>query len=85
MSAVHADIRWVTDVRDEHRSWLAHSEIDLLYDFELQAWSGWSLSVHQRSLVERMVRSARDRREMAISLSRSVGAGSHERGEGAPH
>jgi hypothetical protein len=72
VSAVHADIRWLTDVRREHRSWLAYSEIDLLNDFELQAWSGWSLSTHQRAVVERMARSALDRRDMAIELSRRI-------------
>lgn len=85
MNAIHADIRWVTGVRDEHRSWLAYSEIDLLYDFELQVMTGWSLSAHQRSMVERMVRSAKDRREMAMSLSRTARPGMSEHGGGAPH
>ena len=75
----------MTEVREEHRSWLAYSEIDLLFDFELQAMSGWSLSSHQRSLVDRMVRSAQDRREMAIALSRTAIPGSTAHGGGAPH
>lgn len=70
MSPVHADVRWVVDVREEHRSWLSYGEIDLLHDFELQAWAGWALSAHQRRLIERMVTRAHERREMAISLSR---------------
>ena len=84
MSPVHEDVRWVTDVREEHRSWLAWSEIDLLHDLELQAWSGWSLSVHQRKVIEQMVRRAAERREMAISLSRRADPESGGR-EGAPH
>ena len=75
MKSVHEDVQFVSDIRDAHRSWLAHSEIDLLHDFELQAWSGWSLSVHQRRVIEQMVEKANDRREMAISLSQQgVGA-----------
>ena len=75
MKAVHADVQLVSDIREEHRSWLAYSEIDLLHDFELQAWSGWSLSIHQRRMVEHMVETANDRREMAMSLSQQgVGA-----------
>ena len=77
MKAVHEDVQLVSDIREEHRSWLAHSEIDLLHDFELQAWSGWSLSIHQRRMIERMVKTANDRREMAISLSQQ-GIGSSE-------
>lgn len=68
MSPVWADIRWVTDVREEHRSWLAYSEIDLLHDFELQARAGWTLTAHQRTLIQRMVLRSHERREMAISL-----------------
>jgi hypothetical protein len=85
MKTEHADILWVAEVRDEHRSWLAYSEIDLLFEFEMQVVSGWSLSTHQRSLVERMVRSAHDRREMAISLSRTAIPRSTAQGGGAPH
>lgn len=80
MKAVHADVQLVSDIREEHRSWLAYSEIDLLHDFELQAWSGWSLSVHQRRTIERMVKTANDRREMAMPLSQQ-GIGTNTRAE----
>ena len=78
MTPIEADVRWVAGVREEHRGWLAYSEIDLLHDFELQAWSGWSLSLHQRSIVEHMVQRADERRRMAMSLSHEaelVGSG----------
>lgn len=80
MKAVHADVQLVSDIREEHRSWLAYSEIDLLHDFELQAWSGWSLSMHQRGMLDRMVETANDRREMAMSLSQQ-GIGTNTRAE----
>jgi hypothetical protein len=69
--AISNDVRLVSGVVRAHRTWLAHNEIDLLYDFEQQILSGWCLTAHQRGTVDRLVQSARDRREVAVSLHES--------------
>ena len=71
MIAIGDDVQMVSNVVRRHRTWLGYTEIELLHEFEQQILSGWCLTVHQRSLVEGLVQTAKDRREVAISLNES--------------